>query len=414
LGERCPVEPLRTTLRVRLVAPHEGCERTRLVDEIQGTLGVVDYRFDLAAMAHDAGIGEAAFHLARSEVRDLGEIESGEGRAKVLALAQNCDPREPGLEAFQAKLLEEAAVVGDRSAPFAIVIAQIECVGARPPAARPPIRALDHAVRKTLHVGHSLVRPALTSAKDMRGILILMALTLTRRSPLCFAAALLLSLASTPTPAFTDAELVDGFRRTVFGSEYPSWGWQADIVKKFVNPVRVYVDDRSREQRGDEVARFVRSLPGLVDGLNMHIVASPSEANFRVFVVDRKDYRNVVVREVYGRQTSTFAPGRCLVRVVSTAQGIVRSDAVIVADEGDSVFHRCTVEEVLQGLGPINDDRTLDESVFNDSSRHTTFTRFDRHLVNMLYDTRVRPGMSEAEVGRVLPAVAAAVRARLK
>ncbi len=241
-----------------------------------------------------------------------------------------------------------------------------------------------------------------------------MALTLTRRSPLCFAVALLLSLASTPTPAFTDAELVDGFRRIVFGSEYPSWGWQADIVKKFVNPVRVYVDDRSREQRGDEVARFVRSLPGLVDGLNMHIVVSPSEANFRVFVVDRRDYRNVVVREVYGRATSTFAPGRCLVRVVSTSHGIVRSDAVIVADEGDSVFHRCTVEEVLQGLGPINDDRTLAESVFNDSSRHTTFTRFDRHLVNMLYDTRVRPGMSEAEVGRVLPAVAAAVRARLK
>ncbi len=248
----------------------------------------------------------------------------------------------------------------------------------------------------------------------MHGILTLMALTFTRRSPLRLAMALLLSLASTPGLAFTDAELVDGFRRTVFGSEYPSWGWQADIVKKFVKPVRVYVDDRSSARRGDEVVRFVRSLPGLVDGLDMRVVTAPTEANFRVFVVDRRDYRNVIVREVYGRPTSTFAPGRCLVRVVSTSHGIVRSDAVIVADEGDSVLRRCTVEEVLQGLGPINDDRTLTESVFNDSSRHLTFTSFDRHLVNMLYDARVRPGMSEAEVGRVLPAVAAEVRARLK
>ena len=64
-----------------------------------------------------------------------------------------------------------------------------------------------------------------------------------------------------------------------------------------------------------------------------------------------------MAREVYRRPTSSFAPGKCLVRVVSTSAGIIRSDAVIVADEGDFLFRRCTVEEVLQGLGPVNDDR---------------------------------------------------------
>ncbi len=254
--------------------------------------------------------------------------------------------------------------------------------------------------------------------KDMQSIVPLMlslwAPIVMRPSPLRVAIALLLCLASTPGLAFTDAELVDGFRRTVFGSEYPSWGWQSNIVKKFVKPVSVYVDDRSRERRGDEVAGFVRSLPTLVGGLKIHVVARPAEANFRVFVVDRKDYRSVVAREVYNRPTSSFAPGRCLVRVLSTSNGIIRSDAVIVADEGDFLFRRCTVEEVLQGLGPVNDDRTLSQSVFNDSSRHATFTSFDRHLVNMLYDPRVHPGMSVTEVERVLPTVAEEVRARLK
>ena len=53
------------------------------------------------------------------------------------------------------------------------------------------------------------------------------------------------------------------------------------------------------------------------------------------------------------------APGRCVVRVVSGPGGIARADAVIVADEGETLFRRCLIEEVLQGLGPLNDDARL-------------------------------------------------------
>jgi hypothetical protein len=226
--------------------------------------------------------------------------------------------------------------------------------------------------------------------------------------------ALLFLLPAAPVRAFSDAELIDGFSRAVFGSEYASWGWQADIVKKFDKPVRVYIDDRSSTRRGGEVARFVRSLPGLIEGLSATVVASPAEANFRVFVIDRTDYRSVVSREVYGRTSSTYAPGKCLVRVVSSRTGIGRSDAAIVADEGDFLFHRCMVEEVLQGLGPVNDDATLSQSVFNDRSRHATFTSFDRHILNMLYHPLIRPGMTIDEAKKVLPAVASEVRERLR
>jgi hypothetical protein len=225
--------------------------------------------------------------------------------------------------------------------------------------------------------------------------------------------ALLMLLPATPGRAFTDGELIDGFERTVFGSEYRSFGWQSYLVKKFTEPVRLFVDDRSAARRGDEIENFARTLPGLIAGLDLTIVASAPEANYRVFVIDRAAYREVVSREVYGRPTSSFAPGKCLVRVVSDSAGITRSDAVIVADEGEFLFHRCMVEELLQGLGPVNDDRTLDQSVFNDLSRHSTFTSFDRHLLNMLYHPLVQPGMTRIEADRVLPVVAADVRARL-
>ena len=87
---------------------------------------------------------------------------------------------------------------------------------------------------------------------------------------------------------------------------------------------------------------------------------------------------------------------------------------MIVADEGEFLFHRCMVEETLQGLGPVNDDRSLGESVFNDMSRHSTLTDFDRHILNMLYHPAIEPGMTKLEARRVLPAVAAEVQARLR
>lgn len=230
-------------------------------------------------------------------------------------------------------------------------------------------------------------------------------------------ALLLTILALLPAPparAFSSADLIDGFMRTVFGSEYPAWNFQANVVKKFTRPALVYIDDRSSARRGGDVAAFVRSLPGLIDGLDVRVVADPSDANYRVYVLNRADYRAVVSREVYGRASSSYAPGKCVVRVVSGSGGITRADAAIVADEGDFLFRRCLVEEVLQGLGPLNDDATLAESMFNDRSQLATFGRFDRHILNMLYHPAVRAGMTREEVRKVLPMVAEEVQARLR
>ncbi len=233
-----------------------------------------------------------------------------------------------------------------------------------------------------------------------------------RAALLSLTLALFVALPATPGRAFTEADLIEGFNRTVFGSEYGSWGWQSRMVKKFARPVRFYIDDRSAAGRRDEVSAFVKSLPRAIGGLQASVTANQAEANFRVFVLDRADYQRVVTREVYGRGTSSFAPGKCLVRVISGPGGITRSDAVIVADEGEFLFRRCMVEEILQGLGPVNDHRSLGESVFNDNSRHSTLTAFDRSLLNMLYHPAIRAGMTKAETTRVLPRVLSDLRRR--
>ncbi len=208
---------------------------------------------------------------------------------------------------------------------------------------------------------------------------------------------------------FSDAALADGFYRTVFGLEYEVGSRGASVVKKFVGPVRLYIDHRSRIDRRRSVQRFVTSVNRAVRGLDLRVVDSPLEANFTVYVVDRAQYAQVIQDDVYNSSRAEVR-GRCMVRVLTGQGGISQAQAVIVSDEGDFLFNRCLVEEVLQGLGPLNDDPTLAASVFNDQSQHTRFMLHDRYVLNMLYHPRIQPGMRRDDVERVLRMVLGDVR----
>lgn len=210
---------------------------------------------------------------------------------------------------------------------------------------------------------------------------------------------------------FSAAELIDGFHKTVFGLEYGPSNF-ARIVKKYRAPVRLRVINRSRIDRHDDVARFVSNLNRRIPGLDIAMSGSDRAANFTVYVVDRADYASVVRAGIIG--THGAVPGQCVVRIEPGSGGIRQSTAVIVSDEGDSLFQRCMVEEILQGLGPINDDASLVHSVFNDRSRHCRFMPFDRAIVAMLYDRRIRNGMERSDVDAILPKIVADLSARLE
>ncbi|MEQ8656506.1 MAG: DUF2927 domain-containing protein [Hyphomicrobiales bacterium] len=221
------------------------------------------------------------------------------------------------------------------------------------------------------------------------------------------------SHASQAQSGFSDAALADGFFRTVFGLEYEASSRGASVVKKFVEPVRLYIDHRSRADRRLAVEQFVSSVNDAVRGLDLQVIDDPLNANFTVYVVDRADYAQVIREDVY-RSSRAHVRGRCMVRVLTGSGGISRAQAVIVSNEGDFLFNRCLVEEVLQGLGPLNDDPTLTASVFNDQSRHTRFMLHDRYVLNMLYHPRILPGMSRDDVNLVLPSVLADVHSWLR
>ena len=74
---------------------------------------------------------------------------------------------------------------------------------------------------------------------------------------------------------------------------------------------------------------------------------------------------------------------------------ILHSDVLIVADAGDFVFYDCIYEELLQSLGPINDDTTVPWTMFNDDVQMGFFDLYDQYLLNILYD-RAHPARHDA------------------
>ena len=79
-------------------------------------------------MPDDACVLQQPLDVALAEARDALGIEAGERRAEVLALAEDRQPGQPGLEAFEAEPFEQAPLVGDGPAPFLVVVGEIELV----------------------------------------------------------------------------------------------------------------------------------------------------------------------------------------------------------------------------------------------------------------------------------------------
>ncbi|MDQ2094981.1 DUF2927 domain-containing protein [Rhodalgimonas zhirmunskyi] len=68
--------------------------------------------------------------------------------------------------------------------------------------------------------------------------------------------------------------------------------------------------------------------------------------------------------------------------------------AMIRAEHPDLLRKSCYHEELAQGLGLANDSPRARPSIFNDDDEFALLTTHDEMLLQMLYDPRLRPGMS--------------------
>jgi hypothetical protein len=212
---------------------------------------------------------------------------------------------------------------------------------------------------------------------------------------------------------FTNAEIKDGFFKIAFHAEWQV-GAPAERVRKYDEPVRIFVVSKGEPDRRPEIAAIVDDIRARVNHLDVAITDDRAAANFIVTLVAERDLRQTI-RSLYGndqakRIQKSLNP-QCLSGIGKDSRfRIRRAEVILPVDAGEFVFYDCAYEELLQALGAINDDRSVPWTMFNDDVQMGFFDVYDQYLLNILYDPRVRPGMTKREVNALLPDVLSTTR----
>jgi Protein of unknown function (DUF2927) len=212
---------------------------------------------------------------------------------------------------------------------------------------------------------------------------------------------------------FSDAEIVEGFLRTAFGAEFHLAG-RVDRIRKFAGPVRVYAEG-PRAERKAQLARVVADIGVRIAHLDIAMAENLETANVGVTLVRDRDLDRTIAK-TYGRERAreikTSLDPQCLSGFRKNERyEIEHSDVLLTVDSGDFVFFDCAYEELLQSLGPINDTNSVPWTMFNDKVSMGFFDVYDQYILNILYDPRIRAGMTVEQVKAVLPEVLPDVRA---
>jgi Protein of unknown function (DUF2927) len=217
--------------------------------------------------------------------------------------------------------------------------------------------------------------------------------------------------------AFSDGEIADGFFKIAFGAELSIAGG-TNRVRKFDGPIRVFLDNRAHSDRHGEIAAVIREIRIHVDRLDIELTQDRKAANVVVTLVRNRDELLRTMRSFYGRKRADEIERRLTPRCLSgfsedREHRIKRAEVLLTDDDGDFSFLDCAYEELLQALGPINDDRSVPWTMFNDDVQMGFFDVYDQYILNILYDARVRPGMTRRELEVLLPDILPEIRKRI-
>ncbi|WP_236545099.1 DUF2927 domain-containing protein [Tropicimonas marinistellae] len=219
-----------------------------------------------------------------------------------------------------------------------------------------------------------------------------------------------------PDTPFAAHNLVTNFVRIALYDEYVSRAgqlvaeqtesqlsrWERPVRIKLVFGATIPEDQRARDRLALEA--YVRQLSRATG--HPITMTQGSNANFHVLMLhenERRQYgpwlRQLVpsierstINAIENMPRETF----CLAFALSSTDNPAyhRAVAVIRGEHPDLLRLSCLHEEVAQGLGLPNDSPLARPSIFNDDEEFALLTRHDELLLRILYDRRLRVGMT--------------------
>ncbi|SNX67472.1 hypothetical protein SAMN05878503_101106 [Cereibacter ovatus] len=226
---------------------------------------------------------------------------------------------------------------------------------------------------------------------------------------------------------FNDRMLTENFIRIALYDEYArgnggfSQRETESRLRRWAGPVRVglsFGPSVPLERRETDRAR-VASYLGRLAAITGHPVAlSDTSPNFFLHIVAEDERRTLA--PAIGAALPGLSPAEiagitdmprstyCLVYALSDDATSIytRAFAVIRAEHPDLLRLSCLHEELAQGLGLANDSPSARPSIFNDDEEFALLTRQDELMLKMLYDPRLRPGMTVEEARPIVQTIA--------
>jgi len=221
-----------------------------------------------------------------------------------------------------------------------------------------------------------------------------------------------------PDTEFTVGDLARNFETIAFFDEY-SRGFTTTAnrppgtsgqLSRWAGPVRISTEfggSVQQAQRDRDQASISGYAARLARITGHPISPARGQGNFHVFVAGEDDRAFVQTRlkqlvpNISQTELNLFAnlpkSYYCLVVAVSDARAThtyTRAVALIRAEHPDLVRLSCIHEEIAQGLGLPNDSPRARPSIFNDDDEFALLTHHDELLLKILYDPRLKPGMT--------------------
>jgi len=227
-----------------------------------------------------------------------------------------------------------------------------------------------------------------------------------------------------PDTPYTSDMLIRNFERIAFYDEYaPEAGLTASTgavksLRRWNGPVRIAtefgasVDAETRKTATGEVADYAARLARLT---GHPIDMNARKPNFHVFFLGEDD-RAAALPKIRALVPSISPasmqvlrdlerPIHCLVIAFSdndASDSYNHAIALIRAEHPDILRRACIHEELAQGLGLGNDSPAARPSIFNDDDEFAYLTTHDEMLLKLLYDPRLKTGMSAEEARPIL------------
>ncbi|MBF0172669.1 MAG: DUF2927 domain-containing protein [Magnetococcales bacterium] len=201
------------------------------------------------------------------------------------------------------------------------------------------------------------------------------------------------------------------FDSVTFGNEFTKERFPR--VRKWKNSIRIGVQSDAPEFLDADIRQHVGELKHLTGHPVDLVYSEPMrkagmvpkgfdtrEVNVIVFFIPREKIHASVMKYFNNDSNEVdrmIASSTCFAKFFKKQDEIRAAVVVIPSHLSREEVRACVVEELTQVMGLPNDSERVTQSVFNDKSRFNELTRYDRAMVHVLYDDRMRLGMPRDE-----------------